>query len=73
MVKEVQMKTVRLLFVTLLVAAGAYSPMVWAGEPNPDAFTGGSKSEKSKPQPGRESGTESSQQVSAPEASILLE
>lgn len=67
------MKTVRLLFVTLIVAAGASSPMVWAGEPNPDAFTGGSKSEKSKPVAGRDSGTESSQQVSAPEASILLE
>ena len=67
------MKTVRLLFVTLIMAAGASSPVVWAGEPNPDAFTGDSKSEKSKPVRGRDSGTESSQQVSAPEASILLE
>ncbi|HVI78329.1 MAG TPA: hypothetical protein VM715_09205 [Candidatus Acidoferrum sp.] len=67
------MKTTRLMFVTLFVAASVSSPMVWAGEPNPDAFTSGSKTEKSQPTPGRDCGPEASQEVSAPTASILLE
>ena len=49
------MKTVRLLFVMLIVAAGAL-PDGMGRRAQPGAFTGGSKSEKSKPVPGRDSG-----------------
>ena len=32
------MKTVKSLLLSLVIAIGFSSPMVWAGEPNPDAL-----------------------------------
>ncbi|HET7060618.1 MAG TPA: hypothetical protein VFI43_00405 [Nitrosospira sp.] len=66
------MKTARLLFIILFMTAGA-SSLAWAGEPNPDALTGGQKSEKSKAMPGNDCGPEASQEVSRPDAATLAE
>lgn len=70
--EETLMKTACLLFITLFMTAGA-SSLASAGEPNPDAFTGGQKSEKSKAMPGNDCGPEASQEVSGPDAATLAE
>lgn len=67
------MKTARSLFLTLFVAASFSSPLVWAGEPNTDALSDQSRSDKSKTTPGRDYSPEMPQGVSAPDAAILLE
>jgi hypothetical protein len=71
LIKEIQMKTARSLFLTLFVAASFSLPAAWAGEPNPDALTGQPKSDKRKATP--DCSSEACQEVSSSDSGILLE
>ncbi len=57
------MKTASSLFLTLFVAASFSLPTAWAGEPNPDALTSQSKSDKRKATP--DCSSEACQEVSS--------
>jgi hypothetical protein len=67
------MKTAPSLFLTLLVVASFSSPLAQAGEPNTDALTNQPRSDKAKGMSGRDCSPEMSNEVSAPDAAILLE
>ncbi len=67
------MKSARSLFLALFVVASVSSPVTWAGEPNTDALSGQSKSDKSKKMPGSDCSAEMGQEVTGPDATTLLE
>ena len=71
LIKEIQMKTARSLFLTLFVAASFSLPAAWAGEPNPDALTSQQKSDKAKAT--LDCSSEACSEVSASDAGVLLE
>jgi hypothetical protein len=73
LIKEIQMKTARSLFLTLFVAASFSLPTAWAGEPNTDALTSQPKGDKKKAAPERDCASEVCQEASSSDAGVLLE
>jgi len=65
------MKTARSLFLTLFVAGSFSFPAAWAGEPNPDALTGQTQSDKTKAT--QDCSSEVCKEATASDPAILLE